>query len=222
MSLPQKPLSDDTILELVFNPGRVSTHAMPRGSERRVPCRNGARCTDDVAPFFNHLTEVQGLPVEAIEPLVSEAPLAIEPALLEQLKEMEKRGVQLAEQGKLPESIEAFSEAIAACEHYASAYNNRAQAYRLLGEVDNAMDDVTKAITYGQGDAKILRQAYTQRAILRRNAGDIEGSLADFERGARHGNVVAKAVAVNENPYAKMCNNILLEVMGREVNKGNE
>ncbi|RUS35199.1 hypothetical protein BC938DRAFT_474274 [Jimgerdemannia flammicorona] len=189
MSLPQKPLSDDTILELVFNP------------------------------------EVQGLPVEAIEPLVSEAPLAIEPALLEQLKEMEKRGVQLAEQGKLPESIEAFSEAIAACEHYASAYNNRAQAYRLLGEVDNAMDDVTKAITYGQGDAKILRQmkkAYTQRAILRRNAGDIEGSLADFERGARHGNVVAKAVAVNENPYAKMCNNILLEVMGREVNKGNE
>lgn len=34
----------------------------------------------------------------------------------------------------------------------------RAQAYRLLGDLDNAMADLTKAINYGQGDSKILRQ----------------------------------------------------------------
>jgi hypothetical protein len=37
--------------------------------------------------------------------------------------------------------------------------------------------------------------------------------------GAKLGNPFAKNIAVGENPYAKMCNQIMMEVMGREMNR---
>jgi len=172
-------LSDDSILELVFNNERQPTVQEHTASE--TP--------------------------EIIE---------IEPQLLAQLKEIETRGVQLAEQNKLQEAIELFSEAIAKGPTYASAYNNRAQAYRILGNQANALQDLEQAIVYGREQPKIMKQAYTQRAIIRRSQGDNEGAHADFEQGAWFGNPVARALAVYENPYSRLCNATLLEVMQRE------
>lgn len=37
--------------------------------------------------------------------------------------------------------------------------------------------------------------------------------------GAKLGNPIARNIAVGENPYAKMCNQIMMEVMGREMNR---
>jgi len=38
--------------------------------------------------------------------------------------------------------------------------------------------------------------------------------------GAKLGNPVARNVAVAENPYAKMCNQVMMEVMNRERMRG--
>jgi hypothetical protein len=72
----------------------------------------------------------------------------------------------------------------------------------------------------GQGQPKILRQAYTQRAIIKRQQGDLISSRKDFELGAKLGNPIARNFAVNENPYAKMCNQVMMEVMNRERMRG--
>lgn len=93
--------------------------------------------------------------------------------------------------------------------------------YRTKNELDKALKDLDYVISdIGEGQPKILRQAYTQRAILKRQQGDLAGSRKDFEVGAKLGNSVARNFAVNENPYAKMCNQVMMEVMNRERMRG--
>lgn len=53
--------------------------------------------------------------------------------LLKQVKELEMRGVSAAEAGDLQAALQEFSQAIQILPQRASAYNNRAQALRLLG-----------------------------------------------------------------------------------------
>jgi tetratricopeptide (TPR) repeat protein len=57
--------------------------------------------------------------------------------------------LELAEQGKLEQAISEFTKAIELCNHYASAYNNRAQTYRLMNLPGLAMKDIEKAIEFG-------------------------------------------------------------------------
>ena len=47
-------------------------------------------------------------------------------------KEFEKQGVICAESGKMDEALKMFNNAIGSSPMWASAYNNRAQALRLL------------------------------------------------------------------------------------------
>ncbi|KAI9286582.1 hypothetical protein BC943DRAFT_351387 [Umbelopsis sp. AD052] len=176
-------ISDDAILELVFNP------------------------------------EAQGLPLEAVADTVDTTGAREIPTdILSQVQELETQGVKLAEEEKLDEALEKLTQAIAICDYYASVYNNRAQVYRLKNDLESAVTDLEQAMKHGVGQPKVLRQAYTQRAIIRKQQGNLEGAQADFERGAKFGNPIAKSITVNENPYAKMCNQIMLEVMGRQVN----
>jgi hypothetical protein len=50
----------------------------------------------------------------------------------------------------------------------------------------------------------------------------LSASREDFEMGAKLGNPVARNIAVKENPYAKMCNQVMMEVMKGELTKGLE
>jgi Flp pilus assembly protein TadD len=79
--------------------------------------------------------------------------------------------------------LEKLSQAITICDYYASVYNNRAQVYRLKNDLESAVTDLEQAMKYGVGQPKVLRQAYTQRAIIRKQQGNLEGAQADFERG---------------------------------------
>lgn len=54
--------------------------------------------------------------------------------LLKQVKELETRGVSAAEAGDLQSALQLFSQAVQILPQRASAYNNRAQALRLLGD----------------------------------------------------------------------------------------
>ena len=90
-------------------------------------------------------------------------------------------------------------------------------------KLDEALKDLDLVIEdLGIGQPKVLNQAYTQRAIIKRQQGDAEGSRLDFEMGAKLGNPVARNIAVKENPYAKMCNSVMMEVMNRERMRGQE
>lgn len=53
-------------------------------------------------------------------------------ANLKDAKEFEKQGVGLAESGNIDKAIEMFDKAISLSPMWASAYNNRAQALRIL------------------------------------------------------------------------------------------
>ncbi|KND02660.1 uncharacterized protein SPPG_01746 [Spizellomyces punctatus DAOM BR117] len=148
------------------------------------------------------------------EPLLGNATTlpAIDSMTLTRLKMIEQEAVILAEHNDLVGSIDKLNECISLCPEYASAYNNRAQAFRLKGQVKEALEDLERALEYGVGNASVLKQAYTQRAIIRKSQGDAAGAESDFAQGARYGNEVAKA-AVRNNPYAKMCNAMVMEAM---------
>lgn len=103
--------------------------------------------------------------------------------ILPQVQELENEGVKLAEEEKLDEALDKLSQGITICDYYASIYNNRAQVYRLKNDLDSALADLNQAMKYGVGQPKVLRQAYTQRAIIRKQQGDLAGAQADFERG---------------------------------------
>ncbi|OMH83135.1 Tetratricopeptide repeat protein 36-like protein [Zancudomyces culisetae] len=129
------------------------------------------------------------------------------------IKSDEKRAVLLAEGGDLDAALEILSQIIAKYPKYPSAYNNRAQVYRLLGKNDLALSDLDTTIELGNCDSTLLGQAYTQRGIIKRALGDDECALANFEVGAECGNEVAKMAQVRENPYAKMCNAMFLNAL---------
>ncbi|KAJ1989915.1 hypothetical protein H4R33_001913 [Dimargaris cristalligena] len=150
------------------------------------------------------------LPAEEFSP-VSPIP----ETMLAGLKKREVEGVALAEKDDLDGALLHFSAVISQCAKYASAYNNRAQVYRLQNQYDAALDDLAMALKYSNGDPKVLKQAYTQRAIIKRARGDTDGAFYDFELGGKYGNPVAKDAAVLENPYSKLCNAIMKESLAQ-------
>ncbi|KAI9334748.1 hypothetical protein BDR26DRAFT_776478, partial [Obelidium mucronatum] len=135
---------------------------------------------------------------------------------LEKLIALEKKGVEAAEQNELDLAVQHFSACVDMWPWYPSAYNNRAQAWRMLGETKKAKEDVEESIKYaeGQGNEKVLKMAYAQSAVLKKNEGDLVGAEADLLKSARLGNEISKA-AVKNNPYAKMCNAMVTELMAQ-------
>ncbi|KAG0334691.1 Tetratricopeptide repeat protein 36 [Podila humilis] len=141
----------------------------------------------------------------------------IEPELLKKLKDLESEAVLLAEKDDINGAIGKFTEIIDLCPTYASAYNNRAQAYRIQENNEAAIKDLDKAIEHGNGQTAILKQAYTQRAIIKKLKGDKDGAQVDFERGARFGNPVAKAISVQDNPISQLCGAMVMEMLNKEL-----
>ncbi|KAF9964661.1 Tetratricopeptide repeat protein 36 [Mortierella alpina] len=158
------------------------------------------------------------LPDKETETMLNTEPVAIEPELLKKAKTMEAEGVLLAEKDDIAGAIAKFTEVIELCPTYASGYNNRAQAYRIQDNTAAALQDLDKAIEHGSGQTAILKQAYTQRGIIKKLKGDKDGAQADFERGARFGNPVAKAVSVQDNPISQLCGAMVMEMLNKEIN----
>ncbi|KAF9999231.1 Tetratricopeptide repeat protein 36 [Entomortierella chlamydospora] len=158
------------------------------------------------------------LPDKETETMINSEPIVIDPEILKKLQALEAEGVLLAEKDNVDGAIAKFTEAIELCPTYASSYNNRAQAYRIQDNITGALQDLDKAIEYGNGQTAILKQAYTQRGIIKKLQGDKDGAQVDFERGARYGNPVAKAVAVQDNPISQLCGAMVMEMLNKEIN----
>ncbi|ESO88825.1 hypothetical protein LOTGIDRAFT_193123 [Lottia gigantea] len=132
---------------------------------------------------------------------------------VKEAKELEVKGVKEAEEENYDEALKYLNQAVNKAPSWASTYNNRAQVYRLMGQNDEALEDLSKAITLSCGRGQAAKQAYTQRALLRKLAGNDEDSMTDFKKAAELGNEFAKQQVVSANPYAAMCNAMLSEVI---------
>lgn len=116
---------------------------------------------------------------------------------------------------------------------YASGYNNRAQLRRILQHPhEDVLADLDKAVelarvgleeegAVSEHQARVLKNAYTQRGAVREIVGREEDAKGDMEEAAgRWGSAVAKQWLVARNPYARLCGQIVSEVMRKEIGGG--
>lgn len=83
--------------------------------------------------------------------------------------------------GNLDVAIDKFSRAVQLEPKLASAYGYRAEAYRLKGFPENAIQDATKAIEIGT-DQPTIGRAYTVRSKTYRQLGQEDLAAADFDK----------------------------------------
>ena len=81
--------------------------------------------------------------------------------------------------------------------------------------MEAAKQDLETAISLSNGQGKAAAQAYTQRALLKKVDGDNEGAYDDFKRAACLGNAFAKTQAIQMNPYAALCNQMLSQAVDK-------
>ncbi|XP_054288444.1 tetratricopeptide repeat protein 36 [Macrosteles quadrilineatus] len=131
-------------------------------------------------------------------------------------KTLEAEAVRKAESGILTEAVEMFSLALKLAPGRASIYNNRAQAYRLLGDDTAALQDLNRAIELSCGQGEVARLALCQRALLHRRQGNNTSAGADLRAAAALGSDFAKQLLVQMNPYAAMCNQMLKQMFTKQ------
>ncbi|KAN0068308.1 hypothetical protein V8E54_013504 [Elaphomyces granulatus] len=157
---------------------------------------------------------------------------------LEALKAREVYAIRQLQHDSSREAIEGvIAELVAVITEnpsYPSAHVNRAQALRMLAEGGGHNDDQAITLTRPSSptapisplQARILADAHTHRGYLLLKAAKIEPEerkqgglvwLVDFFSGGRYGNKAAQQLAVQTNPYAKMCGAIVREAMRKEV-----
>ncbi|XP_033763281.1 tetratricopeptide repeat protein 36-like [Pecten maximus] len=152
---------------------------------------------------------------EEVTPALEE----IETDEAKEAKQYEAEGVDAAEAGDLELALNKFALAIQVCPDRGSGYNNRAQALRLKGDVQGALQDLNKAIELCDAKGSAACQAFTQRGLVFKLEGDDEKALEDFKRAAALGGQFARQQVVAMNPYAALCNQMLSEVF-RKVKSG--
>ncbi|XP_042687970.1 tetratricopeptide repeat protein 36 [Centrocercus urophasianus] len=166
--------------------------------------------------IFNPSTPFGDVPgLDEDEDVRHEEEEAFEPELLEQVRELELQGVSAAESGDVSAALERFSEAIRLLPQRASAYNNRAQALRLKGDVAGALRDLDAAVRLGRGCGRAACQSLVQRGLIHRLHGRDDDARRDFQQAARLGSAFARQQLVLLNPYSALCNQMLSEMLGR-------
>ncbi|KAJ2614154.1 hypothetical protein H4S08_001855 [Coemansia sp. RSA 1365] len=135
---------------------------------------------------------------------------------LQLLQKRELEAVRLAENGDIEQAIVQLTQIIEEYPQYASAYNDRAQAYRLQPGIFNKqliIDDLDAAIKYAD-NGQTIGYAYTQKAIVLREMEQTEDEVFyNFSQGAKYGNEIARMAVARENPYAKLCGKMMTEAM---------
>ncbi|PKU36364.1 tetratricopeptide repeat protein 36 [Limosa lapponica baueri] len=174
--------------------------------------------------IFNPSTpfgDIPGLDEEEEEDAQEEGD-SFAPELLEQARDLELQGVSAAESGDVSAALERFGEAIRLLPQRASAYNNRAQALRLRGDVAGALRDLDTAIALSRGRGRAACQSFVQRGLIHRLQAREEEARRDFERAARLGSGFARRQLVLLNPYSALCNQMLCQMLGQLRNPGGE
>ncbi|CAG2111872.1 unnamed protein product [Medioppia subpectinata] len=84
-----------------------------------------------------------------------------------------------------------------------------------MGNTELAFQDLNNAINLSDGKGLVARQAYCQRGLIQLlNNKQTEG-IEDMEISAKMGNEFAKALVVQMNPYAALCNQMLRDMIDK-------
>ena len=68
-----------------------------------------------------------------------------------------------------------------------AGYNDRAQILRILRRDNDATADLDRAIDLSNGLGTVAAQAFTQRALMKKYAGETESAAEDFQAAAKLG-----------------------------------
>jgi tetratricopeptide (TPR) repeat protein len=155
-------------------------------------------------------------------------------------KQIETLGIVAAEKQNFDIAIQLFTRAIELNPSDASSYNNRAQAYQLMGKRDQALKDLDMALNLlspkidrlelgpernksadqvNSEREKVLLNAYNQRGVLRKLNGDFDGAREDFSVAADLGSEFARKELVSLNPIARLCAQTVHALIQDELNK---
>ncbi|XP_070621895.1 tetratricopeptide repeat protein 36 isoform X2 [Erythrolamprus reginae] len=145
-----------------------------------------------------------------------DAPGGFDPELLREAAGLEAEGIAAAEGGELALALAKLTQAIQLLPGRASAFNNRAQALRLKGDVAEALQDLEAALKLSRGAGPVARQGFVQRGLIQRLQGHDEAARSSFEQAAALGSSFACRQLALMNPYAALCNQMLSEVMRKE------
>lgn len=138
-----------------------------------------------------------------------------------QAAELEVQAIRAVEEGRdLEGALELLGRAISMAPTYPSPRNNRAQVYRLFkrpSRTEEARVDLETALAQATVEdfPLVRRQALSQRAWLSYADGCMEAAFRDFEAAAALGCTEARRMAVKCNPYARLCNDIMQEMLTR-------
>ncbi|XP_077288924.1 tetratricopeptide repeat protein 36 [Arctopsyche grandis] len=129
------------------------------------------------------------------------------------LKQLEIQAVRFAENKEYEKSLNVLEQVMVLSPNRPAAYNNRAQVYRLMGNIDAAFSDLTEALKFSDKNGKAYKQALCQRGLLHRKLGRDDEARRDFQEAAKLGSPFAKQQLTELNPYAALCNQMLSQVM---------
>ncbi|XP_018786932.1 PREDICTED: tetratricopeptide repeat protein 36 homolog [Bactrocera latifrons] len=180
---------------------------MPQNLTRECLSAHDQQVLDSI---FNPL-ELTSSVTQAIGPEAHANLVDVEPvtAAVQQSKVLELCAIKLAEEDKLVEALQCFEQAIDVAPTRASVYNNRAQALRLVGRDEEALADLSKAITLCTEQPRTKCTALCQRGMLYRKQNNVDAARKDFEDAAQLGSNFAKTQLVELNPFAALCNQML-------------
>lgn len=130
---------------------------------------------------------------------------------------LELEAISLAESGRFEEALTAFNALVQQFPHHPSPLNNHAQVLRLLRRDTEALQDLTKAINLSPSIVDeypvTMRQVFMQRAWLLMASHENQQAEADFLKAASLGAKDAQKMTARCNPYATMCNAMMVQVM---------
>ncbi|XP_059623012.1 tetratricopeptide repeat protein 36 homolog [Phlebotomus argentipes] len=172
---------DKAVLDSIFNPFQIGG-----GAEQGVDWNFDEGLSDDVQdPYEEPTPEVQ----ESVR--------------------REIQAIKLAECGDLAKAVDVFSSAIEVAPTRRAPWNNRAQAYRLLGNDQAALADLEMALQLSGGTGRTGCRALCQRGLLHRKNGDDDAARDDFKAATNLGSKFARGQLIEMNPYAALCNQML-------------
>eukprot|EP01117_Protostelium_nocturnum_P010732 TRINITY_DN3864_c0_g1_i1.p2 TRINITY_DN3864_c0_g1~~TRINITY_DN3864_c0_g1_i1.p2 ORF type:complete len:178 (+),score=89.52 TRINITY_DN3864_c0_g1_i1:1617-2150(+) len=142
--------------------------------------------------------------------------------MLRKVKELEVKSIQKFQNSvdlkEKQEAIEMLNEGLSFAPNHPSLWNNRGQMKQLMEDLEGSLSDVEKAISLCNDKTPfILRQALTQRGMIKMRRGEEELAREDLERAAQLGSTVAAKEAAKLNPYAKLCNQMLAKAFANPL-----
>lgn len=152
--------------------------------------------------------------------------------LVAALVDQERTAIDLYAAEHYQEALDLLSAVILAHPSYASAYNNRAQAYRALDPVDpRASADLRQAVALAtprsrflsKMQATVLKNAHAQLAAIytelaARSDDQLsweyrEMASSQLALAGSYGEKTLQALAVRVNPYAKLCGGVMEQAL---------